>query len=285
MAKFADLPSELLIEIWSYMLQPKDIENFASVSKLIRTLSGKILLEHRKLTRQFSSFEIGAPNSRASAAGLLKEILTNPRVALYTKNVSVTMSHWRWESEEEGVNTLMAFDPEAGEDGRHYRHTPYAEEDMELFMQAMGRAEQFFDFKRPVTACQCLTGAAFRISAFKHDIEDGDDFPIIVLLLLLLTNLKSIMFDADVPVVKILRYISEGQGIDILKRQIEVRILNVFSKYGEVGEGYFREEVFRHLSSVRTIHNDLTGKMVPKDRLSFNLRIWSSNVDGTLAIK
>lgn len=282
MAKFADLPNELLIEIWSYMLQPKDIENFASVSKLIRTLSSKILLEHRKLTRQFSWFKIGASNSRASAAGLLKEILTNARAALYIRTVSINDFHGSWQSEGKRLNTLMAFDPEAGQNGRRYRHTPYAAEDMELFMQAMRRAEQFFDFKQAVTICQCKTSAAFRISALNKAIEYGDEFPIIVLLLLLLTNLKSIMSHADLPLFKILRYISEGQGIDILKRQIEVIILDVG---GKLGEDYFREAVFRELSSVRTIHNDLTGKMVPEDGLSFNLRVWSSNVDGTLAIR
>lgn len=282
MAKFADLPNELLIEIWSYMLQPKDIESFASASKIIRTLSGKTLLEHRKLTRQFSTFKIGSPKSRSSAAGLLKEILTNPRVALYIRTVSIIDSYDFWESEEKGLNTLMAFDHEAGEDGCHYRHTPYAEEDMELFMQAMGRAKQFFDFKRPVNVCQCLTSAAFHISALNEDMNDGRESPIIVLLLLLLTNLESIVFNNDVPKVKILRYISEGQGIDILKRQIEVRILNVSCKETEHD---IRRRVFHELPSVRTIHNDIPGKIVQDRCLSFDLRVWSSNVDGTLAIK
>ena len=194
MAKFADLPNELLIEIWSYVLQPRDIENFAFVSKTIRTLSGKILPEHRKLTRQFSSFEIGARKSTASAAGLLKEILTNPRVALYIRTVSIIDFYDSWESEAKGLNTLMAFDPEAGQKGRRYRHTPYTEEDMELFKQAMKKAKQFFNFERGTegSSTSSYDNCAIEVELLNHDIERGQEFSIVVLLLLLLTNLESI---------------------------------------------------------------------------------------------
>lgn len=177
----------------------------------------------------------------------------------------------------------MAFDPEAGQDGRYYRHTPYAEEDMELFMQAMGRAEQFFHFRQPDTGCQCVTGAAYWISTLNEYMDQGRDLPIIVLLLLLLTNLKSIVFDFNYSISDLtaLGYLSEGQGIDLLKRQIEVRIINISSK--DV-EDYIRREISCDLS-FRGFHNDIPGNMVPENCLSFDLRVWGSNVDGTLAIK
>ena len=148
MAKFSDLPNELIVEIWSHIPQPKDIENFALASKTIRTLARKILINHRKLTRELLTFDVGGSKSRFSAAGLLKEILKSPLVALYIKTLTILDEFLgNWESEEQGANTLKAFDPEIGEGGRQYRHTPYMEEDMELFKQVIGRAKQFLNFK------------------------------------------------------------------------------------------------------------------------------------------
>ena len=130
MAKFSDLPNELILEIWSHIVQPKDVENFALTSTRIRTLASRRFREHRHLTRKYSTLHSEHPNSRVSAAGLLKDIATNPHAALYVKNFTIPKVHVRWDDEEKGVSTLMAFDPEAGEDGRHYRHTPYMEKDM-----------------------------------------------------------------------------------------------------------------------------------------------------------
>ncbi len=93
MANFSDLSNELLLEIWNNVSQTKDIENFALVSKTIRTLAIRTLREHRKLTREFSKFQIGDPKSRVSAARLLKEILMNPRVALYVKEFTISKLH------------------------------------------------------------------------------------------------------------------------------------------------------------------------------------------------
>lgn len=83
MATFSSLPNELVIEIWRHVLQPEDIERFAMASKKIRILSSSVLLEHRKLTRDFSYLDNWDRKSKGSVAGLLKEILTNPRIALY----------------------------------------------------------------------------------------------------------------------------------------------------------------------------------------------------------
>ena len=286
MAKFSDLPNELIIEIWSHVLQPRDIENFASVSKMIRSLSGKTLLEHRKLTRQFSTFEIGGPNSRSYPAGLLKEILTNPRVALYIKHVFINYLHDNWESKEKGVNTLMAFDPEAGENGPHYRHTPYADEDMELFKQAMKRSRQFLHFSEEKNTCQCTRpDAEYPIGHLNENIEHGYNYPIVILLLLLLTNLKSITVErsrAEWFFFEILRYISEGEGIAILKRQIEVKILHVCD---DEAKNHVCRSIHYALPSVRTFHNDIPGKVVHDDCFSFDIRAWSSDVDGNLIIK
>ncbi len=83
MATFSALPNEILLEIWSHIPQPEDIESFASVSKNVYAISCRILREHRALKHKFSTFNNGGRDSKVSAAGLLREILINPRVALY----------------------------------------------------------------------------------------------------------------------------------------------------------------------------------------------------------
>lgn len=119
------------------MLQPEDIERFAMASRKIHILSGSVLLEHRKLTRESSHFHDAGYTSKASAAGLLKGIITNPHVALHVKSLAIFAWRERWENEEKGVNAFMAFDAEQSQDGRRYCHTPYAAKIMKIFQQAV----------------------------------------------------------------------------------------------------------------------------------------------------
>ena len=279
MASFSDLPNELIVEIWSHILQPKDIENFAMASKTIRTLAGKILVDHRKLTRDLSTLDISNSRSRFSPAGLLKEILTNPRVAFYIKTVVIPNFYEHWESEEEGVNPLKTFDPEAGEDEHQYRHTPYAEEDMELFKQAIGRAKQFFDFTH-LAQCQCITTAKYQVKRLRALMEEGSEFPIIVLLLLLLTNLKTVVIEyptAGQGFFDLLRCVSEGNGIRILKRLIKVKVLNAHEEHAEV---FLCRRGSSALPSSRNTEGGFPGVMAHDHCFSFDLRAWSMNVDG-----
>ena len=277
MAKFSDLPNELVLEIWSHIMQPKDIENFALASKTIRTLAGKILVNHQKLTRELSTFDIAGSKSRFSAAGLLKEILTNPRVALYTKTVIIPELYAGWESEE-GVNTLKAFDPEI-EEALQYCHIPYAEEDMELFKQAIGRAKQFFDFK-DLAQCQCFQSAKYQINRLRRIMEEGSEVPIIVLLLLLFTNLETMVVEytaTDESFYHLLRTISEADGIPILKRLIKVKVLNAHEKNAESSLRKMNSDA---LPSSRNTDGEVPGVMGHDHCFSFDLRAWSMNVDG-----
>ena len=282
MAKFPDLPNELVVEIWSYILQPKDIENFALASKTIRALGRKILVNHRKLTRELSAFDIGGSNSRFSAAGLLKEILKTPRVALYIRTLTFTGFHEVWESREQGVNTLNAFDPESGESERHYRHTPYMKEDMELFKQVIGRTKQFLDFKflecRQWAVCHCFQSAKYRVNRLREIMEEGNEFPIIVLLLLLFTNLKTVVVEyraADECFFHLLRHISEGAGIPVLKRPIKVKVLNAYEEKAEIMLRNWGIYILPSSTKGKT-----PGVMGHDHCFSFDLRAWSMNVDG-----
>lgn len=278
MAKFSDLPNELVVEIWSHIPHPRDIENFAFASKTIRTLAGKVLVKHRELTRELLTFNIGGSKSKFSVAGLLKEILTNPGTALYIKTVTMTSLHQEWESEEEGVNTLKAFDPDAEDGKRHYRHTRYAEEDMKLFEQTIERAKQFLDF-RPLAECQCYQRAKWQVSRLCGIMKNGNELPIIVLLLLLFTNLKALVIEytaVDAYFFDLLRCISAAPGIPILKRPIKVKVLNADA----MAESQLRKAISVTLGSATNIKGRIAGVM-PQDRcFSFDLRAWSMNVDG-----
>ena len=198
-------------------MQPKDIENFALASKTIRTLGGKILREHRSLTSKYSTFS-ESPKSKVSPAGLLKEILTNPRVALYVKNFTVSSRPFGWEDdEEEGVNTLMGFDPEAGQDGRRYRHTPYLEKDMEMFTQILKKAVPFLPVR-------------IDVRIFVDFLRNGREHPIILLLILVLPNLQSLIIDG----INALHFTSDSllwldssivEGTELPIRPINVKLL------------------------------------------------------------
>ena len=83
MATFSNLPNEILLEIWSHIPQPEDIESFASVSKNVYAISYRFLRDHRRLKHKFSTFNNGGRDSKVSLAGLLREVIINPRVALY----------------------------------------------------------------------------------------------------------------------------------------------------------------------------------------------------------
>ena len=281
MATFSHLPNELIVEIWSHVLQPKDIENFALTSKTIRALSGKVLTEHKNLTKDLSAFDAGGPKSKFSVAGLLKQILLKPHIALYIKTFTITTLHDEWQVESEGVNTLQALDPKAGEDGHQYRHAPYGEEDVELFKQAVKRAKPFFNFPRPETRCQCHSPDAEEIiDQLQDGIEYGDEVPITVLLLLLSTNLKSISVmnsEADLGFYDTLRYISQGRGIEFLKRPVEVRIL--FDRQLPSEKGIAEYDVRKRVGDV--LGGEDPELMVEDRCISFSLRAWSSTIQGT----
>lgn len=222
MATISGLPNELLVEIWRHILQPEDIESFALASKKIHAVSGPFLLEHRELKYRFSKFDTGGLCSEISAAGLLKEITTNPHVALYVKELVINRWRERWDPKEDRVNSLLAFDPQAEEQGRHYRHTPYSEKDMKVLERAVTKAKHVFgNDNYPI-----------------ERIKDGHEDPIIALLLLLVTNLESLVVEemavvrSEIPAhrranfcfLQNIEYASNEADTEALRRLIEVKL-------------------------------------------------------------
>ncbi len=75
---------------------PEDLENFAQVSKHIRSVSDSALEEHRQLIRKYTSFS-GLAVAEA-VEPLLKDVLADPRIGHYVKRIDL-----RRESNEQEV--------------------------------------------------------------------------------------------------------------------------------------------------------------------------------------
>lgn len=257
MATFSRFPNELLLEIWRHV-QPDDIESFSLLSKNVHSLSSPFLQEHLELKHQFSSFNNGDLVSKTSTAGLLKEIIKNPRVASYVKNLSITSWRDHWENGGNGVNTLMAY-PEAS-DERYYLHTPYTEKDMELFEQAAKRAEHVFG----------------SVDVFINLMKAGYEDPIIALLLLL-SNPKSLVIEMtgdNSYSLRTLWYIIK-QAAEPLRDLVKVKILND-SNIGSVSP---LVKAFATLPSMKHIHTEILGPLSRYRKIDLNLPARSSNVE------
>ncbi len=83
MAVFSDLPNELIIGIWGYVIQPDDVVSFALASKRIYGLSSQFLIEHSSLKQQYSKIFICSSIGNYEAADLLEKILLNNRIVFY----------------------------------------------------------------------------------------------------------------------------------------------------------------------------------------------------------
>lgn len=49
MARFSDLPNEMVTEIWKHVLEPEDVESFARVCKTVHGQASSFLRLHRQL--------------------------------------------------------------------------------------------------------------------------------------------------------------------------------------------------------------------------------------------
>ena len=97
MAVFSDLPNELIMHIWSYVIEPESVESFALVSKRVYGLATLFLREHARLKQKYSA--IYCPDFRMynGAAILLERMLLNPRIALYINDFRIEEWASCWE--------------------------------------------------------------------------------------------------------------------------------------------------------------------------------------------
>ena len=107
MAVFSDLPNELIINIWGYVVEPQSVENFALVSKRVYELATPFVEEHQRLRQQYPKILDLETGKHGRAADLLGVLPLNPRVALYINELQFRVGEdiWEdyWEDQDEPI--------------------------------------------------------------------------------------------------------------------------------------------------------------------------------------
>ena len=207
MGTFSQFPNEMITEIWEYVSEPKDVENFALVSKRIYAMGAPFVDEHNKLKRNYSSSNIlvfEGPDA-GSSVWLLKKILLWPRVALYVTHLS-TYQYWAGWAEPPNSD-----DDDRIESSWSY-FIDYSDDDIELFIEAI---------RRPDLVLQN------EVEDWITAVKEGNDDPIVVLLLLLLPNLNTmtlVVHSGFCRLAKTLRRISETKNSPFLRRLTTVNL-------------------------------------------------------------
>ena len=161
MASFSSLPRELVENIWRYVEGPKEIRSFALVASGIYFQARGVLKEDLQL-RACCLNVVSIRLSGSEPARLLKMVLLCPRIALYIE--SFTIDSWRSCWEQPGR-------PQVG------RHKRYKEATMEIFRNAMKLS--------PLVP-------RVNVGEWIFDMENGDEEPILALLITLLPNLTNL---------------------------------------------------------------------------------------------
>ncbi len=229
---FSTLPHELIIEVWRYVRDPEAVESFALTSKTIYSLGSSFIEEHNKLKAKFSSIAYSKYDSDIRLADTLRDLLENPRAALYVRKVFIDSWRDSWIGSEE-------IDPFEG-------HVPFPEEGMEAFREAV--KESPFISKNEV-------------AYWLEDLEIGDECIIISLMMMLLPNLHSLdLFRTGTEEVRLyntIRRIANPQGTDSLSRLTEVRLWHGYKVGGPNGCDWVH--IFSALPSVKSIEAQCIG--------------------------
>ena len=150
--------------IWN-CTEVEDIYNFSTISKRVYHLVREALREHCKLSKRLSTISnVGTESGEPGLFGpILKEILLNPRAARYPSLLKIGPYKFQWDKEGEHARKMVP------------------ESDLELFKQAV----------RANIDCSH--------NEMEEDwfasIDEGDEEPLIALLLLLLPNLRRVRLD------------------------------------------------------------------------------------------
>ena len=149
--------------IWN-CAEVEDIYSFSTVSKRVYYLVREALREHCKLSKRLSTISnVGTECGEPGLFGpILKEILLNPRAARYPSVLEIGTYKFRWDEEGEHARRMVP------------------ESDLELFKANIdyeynGMEDDWF-----------------------ASIDEGEEEPLIALLLLLLPNLRRVRLDSVV---------------------------------------------------------------------------------------
>lgn len=159
MATLPQLPNEMITEIWTHIIEPQDVESFATVSKNIYAVGTPFVEEHNRLKREYALFETGPDTDPMAPTSLLKDVLLRPRVALYVNHLSIGRFQERGQYLDEDSGEYI-----------------YPEDDMALFINAIRRASLVRQDE---------------VEGWIKAVRVGNHDPIFALLTLLLPNLTT----------------------------------------------------------------------------------------------
>ena len=94
MATFSQLPNEIIIQIWDFVIDPEDVKSFALVSKKIHSFSLPYVDEQACFRMLLSSIRI-SPTSRS--ADLFCQMFQDPRAKFHLRDLQTEKWPYRWE--------------------------------------------------------------------------------------------------------------------------------------------------------------------------------------------
>lgn len=225
MASFNDLPNELIVEVWRQVLDPEAVESFALTSKRIYALGRNAIQEHNELKAKFSSIDhCEFDKGNNDPVETLKNLLLNPRAALYVRNVSIT----RWTKSWGDVDDSEQVDQRSSSEGT-----------MELFGQAI--KDNPFILEDEVVS-------------WLDALATGNESAVISLVLTMLPKLHSLnlphVYLDEILLFDTIKRIAECNDTKPLSRLTEVRLLP-----GNINgiEGFNWVRTFAKVPSVKAI--------------------------------
>ena len=231
MVTFSQLPNEMIMWIWEYVLEPQDVESFALVSKHISAIGAPFVDEHNKLKKENASFRVGFLTTEDAPMLLLRKILLWPRVAFYVTHLSIGPLLTDWDDLNNNI------DPELSS-----YHFAYPADDMELFVEAIRKADSV---------------PRNEVEAWVTELKDGVEAPIVALLLLLLPNLCTMTLGIEsdfwCQLTETFKRISETKDSPFLTRLTTVN-LDVHKRFGDEVMDWELLSMSATLPSVQSIH-------------------------------
>ena len=199
MTGFANLPNELIVEVWRWVMDPKSVENFALTSKRVYALGRGFVREHNVLKLKFSSIPHDGFGTDSGPAETLRTLLQNCRAALYVREL---MSN-DWRIMRKGSDDSVQID-----------HSPFPNHTTELSRQLIKGSPLILEDE---------------IEPWLDTIEAGSEGACFFLLLMMLPKLQSLTMDRVFLVEPLLfnsvKRFTESGPTEVLSRLTEVRLL------------------------------------------------------------
>ena len=198
MAVFADLPVELIVKIL-FETQPLDLISFAAASKQIHFLATPVLQEDRDLQKEYKSIAVLPCANHGfeehQLARLLITIDRNPRAALHIVNLEIAKYYNKWD---------------------YGYHTPYPPPMFEQLENLLRKTRMI---------------PAQEVSDWIVATHEGDEDPLLALLLLHLPNLRKISYVCggiidQGRILKTIQRIAEAERQSYLLLLKEVHVIN-----------------------------------------------------------